>query len=50
MLTLWSVAWTATMRHCLAGAYQNTFGSRNSDEPMSRTVPYLVNVRPPSVL
>ena len=36
----------------LAGAYQNTFGSRNSPDPMSSTgLPsYFVHVRPRSRL
>ena len=37
MRTLCSVAITDTIRHSLAGAYQNTLGSRNSGEPMSIT-------------
>ena len=52
MATLCSRARTTTIRHCFAGAYQNTFGSRNSLEPMSSTgLPaYLVQVLPSSVL
>jgi hypothetical protein len=52
MATFRSTAFTTTMRHSLAGAYQNTFGSRNSPDSMSRTgfPAYLVKVFPPSVL
>ena len=37
MAILRSTALETTILHSCAGAYQNTFGSRNSPEPMSST-------------
>ncbi len=37
MSALRSTARTTTIRHSLAGAYQNTLGSRNSRESMFNT-------------